>query len=148
MRTLAICVLAGAAVARAQISVDETATRSKLVNGETRIYLALNSGFPKAAAVRVKLEWLDTDNTARHHLELHYMAPRGKSAVEARLGFNEKDDALFCRLRYTLSPDTANLTAFQPQFGILSFPNIAEHAFILSAWPMGNHPRPGAPYEF
>src|SRR5438876_5607936 len=109
MRILAICVLAGAAVARAQIAVDESATQAKLVNGETRVYLALNSGFPKPVAVRIQLEWLDTKGSVLRRVELPYSASRGKSAVEARMGFDGKHDPLLDRLRYSLKADAPNI---------------------------------------
>ena len=148
MRILTAIALVACCTARAQLLVDEAHTRAMLVNGKTSVSLALDNESGRAVAARIDLEWVDPKDSIRSAWQLHQTVPPGKSAADAGLPVQEKDAALFYRLRYSVSPDTANLTAFEPVRGILAFPNIAEHAFILRAVGIGGHPRLGAPYEF
>jgi hypothetical protein len=86
-------------------------------------------------------------DSVRSQAEVRQTVPPGDSTVDAALPLKEKDEALFYRLRYSVAPEAANLTAFQPVSGILGFPNIAEHAFTLRAAGIGSNPRVGAPYQ-
>jgi hypothetical protein len=133
MRILTAIALVACCTARAQLLVDEAHTRAMLVNGKTSVSLALDNESGRAVAARIDLEWVDPKDSIRSAWQLHQTVPPGKSAADAGLPVQEKDAALFYRLRYSVSPDTANLTAFEPVRSILAFPNIAEHAFILRA---------------
>jgi hypothetical protein len=148
MRILTAIALLACCSARAQLLVDEDATRARLVNGKTAVSLALDNRSDRAVAVRIDLEWVNPKGSIRSFWLLHQIVPPGKSTAGAGLPVREKDDWLFYRLRYSVTPDTANLTAFEPVRGILGFPNIAEHAFILRAVGVGGQPRLGASYEF
>jgi hypothetical protein len=139
---LAVCF-----TAHAQLSVIESATRARLVNNATSISVALSNQFQKQIAVRIELEWLDTDGARQARALVPYSAPPGKSSVDIALPFQDKHEPLFFRLRYTVSPDAANFTTFLPKTGILSFPNIADHAFILTATGIGDRPASGVPYQ-
>jgi hypothetical protein len=150
MRLLA-APLAVCAVACAQIAVDESATHARLVDGATSVSLAFRNGFSQCVAVRVTLEWAlpqDSHNAYRSRAETRYVVPSGKSSVPVPLPLNPKDDALLYRLRYRVISDADSLTAFSPLAGVLSFPNITEHAFVLTAVGIGNQARLGTPYEF
>ncbi|HEY1336669.1 MAG TPA: MG2 domain-containing protein [Bryobacteraceae bacterium] len=147
MRHFAACTLVVCAAAHAQIAVEERATRARLADNSTTISLAIQSPFAKPADVRIALEWLDPKDAVRTRAESVWTAPQGLSCVEIPLAIHDGDDPLLYRLRYSIKPNAANLTAFEPHQGILSFPHIAEHAFRLTAFGMGT-PRLGSPYEF
>src|SRR2546425_11445460 len=124
MRLLAACALAACATAYAQLSVDETATRAKLVDNATSVSLALTNQFGKPVDVRIDLQWLDTEGVRRGRAQVPYTAPPGKSAADVRLPLTEKDDdPLLYRLRYSVMPDSKNLTVFAPLLGMLSLPH-------------------------
>lgn len=148
MRLLAACALAACATAYAQLTVDEASTHAKLVDNATSVLLALDNRFGKPVDVRVDLQWLDPKGTIRARAQLPFTAPPGKSSAETRLPLADPDgEALFYRLRYSVMPDSKNLTAFTPRVGMLSFPYIADYAFRLSVVGIAR-PRIGQPYEF
>src|SRR5437867_4294913 len=147
MRLLAAWALAACAIDYAQVSVDETATRAKLIDNATSVSLALTNQFGKPVDVHIDLEWLDAKGVRRGRAQVPYTAPPGKSAAEARLPLMARDnDPLLYRLHYSVMPDSKNLTVFTPLLGMLSFPHIADHAFRLAAVAVGT-PRVGRPYE-
>ena len=143
----AACALVICTCVRAQISVDETATRARLVNGSTTVTVAIQNALSTPAEGRVDLEWLDPDGVAL--IQGHAVAtfPPGNSPVDVKLGLPRQRDPLFLRLRYRLMPTAPKLTGFfYPAQGTVSFSHIAEHAFILTAAPIGT-PRVGSKYE-
>ena len=133
--------------ARAQLIVDEAATRALLRNQATVVSLALQNRQSQPLALRIELEWLAPEDTRLRQASLPYTAPPGASQVEAALPLDEHYDPLLCRLRYAVSPDVQNLTAFTPVRGIVAFPQIAPYAFRLSAIGLGGA-LAGRPYEF
>ncbi|HSB14130.1 MAG TPA: MG2 domain-containing protein, partial [Bryobacteraceae bacterium] len=147
MRLTATLALVFCASASAEITVDENATRAKLVNNSTWVFLAIHNQFEKPVDTRVELEWLDPENTRRGRTQFAFTAKPGSSIAEAALPVNPTDDPLFFRLHYSVSADTRNLTAFSPIRGMISFPIIAEHGFRLTAAGIGVA-RLGQPYEF
>src|SRR5580704_16852567 len=124
MRLLAACVVLCAA-AHAQLTVDEHATRARLVDGATAVSVALQNSFARSVDIRVQLEWIDTKDQLRQRAQLTRTVPAGHSTIDAALPIHDGNDALFYRLRYLVSPAAANLSAFGPITGILSFPQIA-----------------------
>jgi hypothetical protein len=148
MRLLTAFALVVCSAAHAQLFVDEASTRARLVDGKTSVSLAIDNQSGRAVAVRINLEWVDPSDSVRSAWQLVQTVPGGKSTANAALPLKEGDAALFYRLRYSVWPDVANLAAFQPVSGILSFPMIAEHAFTLRAIGIGGPPRAGASYEF
>jgi hypothetical protein len=143
---LAACALVVCISVRAQVSVDESSTRAKLVNGVTTVVVAIRSSLTKPVEGRADLEWLDTDGTVRGMAHAMATFPPGASNVEAKLPISDQGNPLFYRLRYRLMPGAANLIAFQPAEGVLSLPHIADHAFVLTCAGIGT-PRVGRPYE-
>jgi len=83
----------------------------------------------------------------QEHAQLNYAAPPGRSVANVPLPLASRNGALFYRLHYSISPWAGNLTAFYPQQGMLSFAQIAEHAFRLTGVGIGT-PRLGRPFEF
>lgn len=144
--TLAACAFVVCVPIRAQISVDESSTRATLVNGATTVGVAVRSTLTKPVEGRVDLEWLDTDGAVRSLAHATATFPPGASSVLVKLPIPSTGNPLFYRLRHRVMPGAANLTAFQPDEGILSLSHIAEHAFILTSTAIGT-PRAGRPYE-
>src|SRR6266498_3893712 len=147
MRLHAVSALVFCATASAQITVDESATRAKLVNQSTSVSLAIRNHFAKPIDTRIELEWLDPEGIRRARVQFPFTATPGSSVAETALPLTGKDDPLFYRLRYSVFPDAKNLTASSPVQGMISLPRMAEHAFRLFAAGIGVA-RLGQPYEF
>src|SRR5579862_6406458 len=145
MRLLAAWVMVCAA-AHSQITVDEGSTRSHLFNGSTVVSLAIQNSLSRTIDTRIELEWIDPKGAVHQRAQLDSHTPSGKSVATVPLPLPERQDPLFLRLLYTVSPGAASLTAFVPLRGMLSFPQMADHAFRLSAVGIGT-PRLGRPYE-
>lgn len=145
MRFIAAALLL-CATASAQITVDEKATRARLINNSTSVLLAILNQFAKPVDTRVELAWLDPQNVRHGHTQFNFTAQPGASFATAALPLTPKGDPLFFRLSYSIFPDTRNLTAFSPVRGVVSFPLIAEHAFRLTATGIGVA-RLDKPYE-
>jgi hypothetical protein len=138
-----IAAWAFAVCAFAQITVDETATRARLVNGVTTVSLALKNSAPQAVQTEIELEWLDTKGARCRTASLRHSAPPGVSAAVAALGLKPEYDVAFWRLHYKVQPSDASA----PQEGMLSFSHVADHAFQLTAFAAGT-PHAGTPFEF
>lgn len=143
---IAACALVVCTCVRAQVAVEEDETRARLVNGFTTVAVAIRNFAAKSFEGRVDLEWLDTAGAERNKGFALATFPPGRSVVDIPLRIPTPAKPLFYRLRYRVMPGAANLAGFAPHEGILSFPAIAEHAFVLSATGIGQ-PRVGQPYE-
>jgi hypothetical protein len=132
--------------ALAQISVSEPETRAHLVNGVTTITLPMKNASIKPIAAQIELKWLDPSDKEDARASCKLVLPPGESAVEVPLPLNERTHALQERLLYEITPDYANLTAFERLRGALSFPNIAGYTFALRVVSM-NAARLGEPRD-
>lgn len=131
----------------AQISVDESATRARLVNNGTTVSLAIDNRLGKPVDTRIDLQWLDPAGANRGQAQHTFTAPPGASTLDVPLTPGTTGNQLFYRLHYTVSPDGRNLTRFLPVRGVIGFTQIAEHAFRLTASVPGAA-RIGEPCEF
>lgn len=143
----AICALALCVPGIAQVSVDESATRARLVHHTTTVSLAVRNNLNKPLQARMDLEWLDPDGRrCGNNRQSTWTAPPGDSTFETELPLSDQGNPLMYRLHYRMAAGPENLTAFFPEDGMLSFSHIADHAYRLTAIGIGTA-RAGRSYE-
>ncbi|MFN7924602.1 MAG: carboxypeptidase regulatory-like domain-containing protein [Bryobacteraceae bacterium] len=140
------CALVLCAAASGQVNVEESGAKASLDGGTTKVSLEVRNRLSAAVESRIELEWLEPDGTRAGSGTVRHRAAPGTSLFSASLPLGEPDDALLLRLHYRISPGAANLTAFVPSEGMLSFAHIAEHAFRLMSFRVGSV-RYGQPWE-
>src|SRR5947208_2799712 len=97
---LAVCALAGSVGVLAQVSVDESSTRARLVEGKTTVSLALRNSLPKSLDAQIELQWLSPGNERLRFERRSVVVTPGSSSVEIRLPLSERYDPLLDRLQY------------------------------------------------
>lgn len=140
-----LCVCFVSCAVSAQVVVREEATAVHLAKATTVAVEIANSSTSPLQAV-VTLEWVSPEDkpdiTARRTIVLD----PGDSKIEIPLPLAATNNPLTERLRYNVIPGEKNYTAFNPQTGVLSLPEIANESFVLSV-VTANVPRRGKPYS-
>ena len=129
----------------AQVAVREDATAVRLDKAPTTVAVAMRNSSNSLLQAVLTLEWIRPDGkpvaTAHRAIEL----TPGESKVEVALPLPAVGNPLTERLQYRITPGDKNYSAFDPQQGILSLPEIARDAFTLSI-ATADDPRRGSPY--
>lgn len=129
----------------AQVAVREDATVVRLAKGPTTVAVGMRNSSNSPLQAVVMLEWLPPegrpDATVRRAIDL----TPGESKIEVPLPLPAAGDPLTERLRYRVTAGEKNYTAFAPQQGILSLPEIADAAFTLTI-VTADFPRRGRSY--
>ena len=129
----------------AQVAVREDATFARVTKTPATVSVGVKNSSTGPLQAVLTLEWIPPegkpDVTTRRTIELN----PGESNLEVPLPLPAAGNTLTERLRYRLSPSSKNYTAFGPQQGILSLPEIADDAFTLGV-VTADLPRRGRPY--
>ncbi len=116
----------------AQVAVREDATFVSVTKAPATVSAGLTNSSAEPLEAVLTLKWISpegkADLTTRRTIEVK----PGDSKVEVPLPLPAEGNPLTERLRYELSPDSKNYAAFSPQEGVLSLPEIADNAFMLS----------------
>lgn len=127
------------ALAQSPVRVDESKLRADLKNDATVIVFPLENtstiGMPVERSAGLTLEWLNHDDFILTSVHRDITIPPGPSRVEIPLAIPDSD--IWLRLRYSLTPDRADVRAFPPLSGIVAVSQIAAHIFELKASHIG-----------
>lgn len=118
--------------------VDEARTRVLLDEKATKVSLMVVNPLRDEFAARVRLEVLDPQGAVRASVESDETIKRGATALILKLPLQlagldkaERDEVLWYRLRYRISPQQAERTAVAPIEGIVSLSEITPDFFEL-----------------
>jgi hypothetical protein len=128
---------------QSSVSIVESKIQAVLKNQSTVVSVPFQNVLTRDVKAKLSLDWLDRDDTIQGSATREVFIPAGMSAVEVPLPIG--NPSIWLRLRYTLTPDIADVRAFARITGIMSIAHIAPHVFEIRTGAL-EAPKYGQPF--